>query len=209
MAEPFIGQVDLFGFQFAPENWALCEGQVITINSNQAMFSLLGTAYGGDGRTTFGFPDLRGRLNCSQGRHPGSAYDWKVGNVGGSETHRMKITEFPQHAHLASYSGSKGSLTGNFSATTNNGNLATPTTASYRSTTLPPGGGPDKPELTYASAPSAGSLVSLGGAVAIPSVLSGTVTVDNNGSNDAFFIMQTSLTMNYSIAQTGLFPSRS
>ncbi|MCJ8273441.1 MAG: tail fiber protein, partial [Psychrosphaera sp.] len=76
MAEPFIGEVDLYGFNFVPQNWAECAGGIIAISANQALFALLGTAYGGDGRTSFALPDLRGKLALSMGNHPGSQYDW-------------------------------------------------------------------------------------------------------------------------------------
>ena len=68
--EPFLGQIQAFGFNFAPRGWALCEGQLLPIAQNTALFSLLGTIYGGDGRTTFGLPDLRGRVPMGQGHGP-------------------------------------------------------------------------------------------------------------------------------------------
>ena len=71
MAEPFIGQIVMFGGNFAPRGWAFCDGQLLAINTNQALFSILGTTYGGDGRTSFGLPDLRGRSPMHEGDGPG------------------------------------------------------------------------------------------------------------------------------------------
>ena len=96
--EPFIGQIQAFGFNFAPRGWAMCEGQLLPIQSYTALFSLLGTTFGGDGRTTFGLPDLRGRSIVGMGNGPGlSAISW--GERGGAEHHTLSIAEIPAHAH--------------------------------------------------------------------------------------------------------------
>lgn len=210
MAEPFIGQVDLYGFDFAPEKWARCEGQTMTIYDNQALFSLLGNAYGGDGRSTFALPDLRGKLGVSQGCHPGSAYDWKIGQQEGVETHTMVDTELPKHSHLATYAGDVGDWKGIVSATELPGDSAIPATGSMRATSKPPGGGLDKPEKIYfGGTPDENTLVACGGLETIPAVMKGTVTIGNNGASESFEILQSSLVMNFSIAQQGLYPSRS
>lgn len=96
--EPFIGQIQLFGFNFAPRGWAFCEGQLLAISQYTALFSLLGTTYGGDGRTTFGLPDLRGRVPIGPGTGPGlSTYRW--GQKGGQERVTLNINEIPSHTH--------------------------------------------------------------------------------------------------------------
>jgi len=82
--EPFIGQIQPFGFNFAPRGWAKCDGQLIAISSNNALFSLLGTTYGGDGRTTFALPDLRGRVSIHHGSGPGLS-SYRLGQKGGTE----------------------------------------------------------------------------------------------------------------------------
>ena len=96
--EPFIGQIQLFGFGWAPVGWAVCNGQLLAISQNTALFSLLGTTYGGDGRTTFGLPDLRGRVPLGLGQGPGlSTYD--LGQVGGEESVTLTTAQLPSHNH--------------------------------------------------------------------------------------------------------------
>lgn len=84
--EPFIGEISMFGGNFAPRGWALCNGQLLPISQNSALFSLLGTTYGGDGRTTFALPDLRGRVPVHAGRGSGGLSPYPLGSKGGSET---------------------------------------------------------------------------------------------------------------------------
>jgi microcystin-dependent protein len=100
MSEPFIGQISLFGFNFAPRGWAHCNGQILQISQNTALFSLLGTTYGGDGRTTFGLPDLRGRVPIHPGQGTGlSNYAW--GQRGGAENIPLNVQQMPAHNHVA------------------------------------------------------------------------------------------------------------
>lgn len=93
MSEPFLGEIRIMGFSFPPRGWAQCDGQLLPINQNQALFSLLGTTYGGDGRTTFALPDLRGRAPLYYGQGHG------LGQRGGEETHTLSTQEMPQHTH--------------------------------------------------------------------------------------------------------------
>lgn len=99
MAQPFLSQIEAFPFNFAPKGWALCAGQLMPINQNQALFSLLGTTFGGDGRTNFALPDLRGRLANSFGQGLGLA-NYSLGQQGGQEAHTLTGTETPTHSHL-------------------------------------------------------------------------------------------------------------
>lgn len=99
--EPFIGQIIMFGGNFAPRGWALCDGQLLAINSNQALFSILGTTYGGDGRTTFGLPDLRGRAPMHPGNGPGLT-DRRLGQKLGVETNTLTTAQLPAHNHTVS-----------------------------------------------------------------------------------------------------------
>lgn len=96
--DPFLGDVIIVGFNFCPRGWAKAEGQILPINQNQALFSLLGTQFGGDGRTTFALPDLRGRFTMGQGQGAGLSTRL-AGQKGGSETHTMTVAELPTHNH--------------------------------------------------------------------------------------------------------------
>jgi microcystin-dependent protein len=100
MAEPFIGQVMIFAGNFAPRNWAYCDGTLLQISQNQALFSLLGTNYGGDGRVTFALPDLRGRVPLAPGTGPGLA-NYRLGQEGGVEDVTLNSTQMPSHSHTA------------------------------------------------------------------------------------------------------------
>lgn len=100
MAEQFLGQIEAFGFNFAPRGWLKCDGQLLSISQNSALFSLLGTTYGGDGRTTFGVPDLRGRASINAGRGPGLS-DYRQGQKGGAESTNLTGANLPSHGHTA------------------------------------------------------------------------------------------------------------
>jgi microcystin-dependent protein len=94
MATPFLAQLDIFSFVFAPKGYAQCNGQLLPINQNQALFSLLGTTYGGDGRVNFALPDLRSRVPISMGN------GFTLGERGGEEAHTLNISELPSHNHF-------------------------------------------------------------------------------------------------------------
>src|SRR3954464_14770508 len=94
MAEPFLSEIRIMSFVFAPKGWALCNGQLMPINQNQALFSLLGTTFGGDGRVNFGLPDLRARVPV----HVGSGHT--LGERGGEPAHTLSIAELPTHTHV-------------------------------------------------------------------------------------------------------------
>ena len=103
MAEPFLGEIRIFSFGFAPKGWALCNGQLLPINQNQALFALLGTFYGGDGRVNFALPSLQGRVPF----HMGSGLT--QGQVGGEQAHTLNIAEMPTHTHVPVGSSSAAS----------------------------------------------------------------------------------------------------
>jgi microcystin-dependent protein len=109
MAEPFLAEIRIMSFDFAPKGWALCNGQLLPINQNQALFSLLGTTYGGDGRVNFGLPDLRTRVPI----HMGSGQT--LGQRGGEQAHTLVTSELPTHTH--SLNGSTGQASTNVPAT--------------------------------------------------------------------------------------------
>lgn len=96
--EPFIGEIKLFAGNFAPRGWAFCDGQLLPINQNQALFSILGTIYGGDGRVTFALPDLRGRVSVHPGNGPGLS-PYQLGERGGAENVTLTVQQMPVHSH--------------------------------------------------------------------------------------------------------------
>lgn len=96
----FIGEIRMFAGNFAPRSWALCEGQLLSISQNTALFSIIGTIYGGDGRTTFGLPDLRGRVPIGPGNGPGLP-SYRIGQRGGSPTNTLTTAQLPSHSHAA------------------------------------------------------------------------------------------------------------
>lgn len=104
MAEPFLSELRMMSFVFAPRGWALCNGQLLPINQNQALFSLLGTTYGGDGRVNFALPDLRSRVPL----HVGQGHT--LGERGGEQAHTLSMSEMPAHSHDVVASSAVGSL---------------------------------------------------------------------------------------------------
>jgi len=106
MSEPFLAEVRMVGFNFNPRGWAFCDGQILPINQNQSLYSLLGTTYGGDGRTSFALPDLRGRTPL----HKGDGY--QLGQKSGAETVTLTAAEMPNHSHALRASSSPGDKRG-------------------------------------------------------------------------------------------------
>ncbi|MBD3756388.1 MAG: phage tail protein, partial [Gammaproteobacteria bacterium] len=99
MSEPFVGEIRMFAGNFAPRGWAFCDGQLLAVSQNDALFSLLGTIYGGDGRTTFGLPDMRGRIPVHQGSGPGLS-PRRLGSKSGAETETLTVNQMPSHTHF-------------------------------------------------------------------------------------------------------------
>jgi microcystin-dependent protein len=118
MAEPFLSEIRIMSFGFAPKGWALCNGQLLPINQNQALFSLLGTTYGGDGRVNFGLPDLQGNVPIHMGQ------GFTLGAKGGEQAHTLSIAEIPTHTHVANATealADTNASTGNLLGGVNNG----------------------------------------------------------------------------------------
>jgi microcystin-dependent protein len=99
MADPFLGEIKMFGGNFAPQGWAQCDGQLLTIAQYSALFSILGTTYGGDGETTFGLPEMRGRVPVHQGTGP-SLTNRPLGQKSGAEQNTLAVTNMPAHSHV-------------------------------------------------------------------------------------------------------------
>ena len=190
MSEPFIGMIILVGFNFAPRGWALCNGQLLPINQNTALFSLLGTQYGGNGQTTFALPDLRGRVPNGMGQGPGLS-NFTIGQVGGVEAVTLAVNQMPTHTHVIT----PGGLAATSKVKNAAGNRQTPVgnvpaieaagvTATYSD---------QVPDASMGA-----------GAIAI----SGNPTAATAGGSQPFENLQPYLTMNYCIALVGIFPSR-
>ena len=99
MSEPFLGEIRLMSFAFPPKGWALCNGQLLPINQNQALFAILGTTYGGNGQTTFALPNLQGRVPVDAGQGPG-LNSYTLGQSGGEEAHTLTLDEWVSHSHV-------------------------------------------------------------------------------------------------------------
>lgn len=132
MADPFVAEIRIFPFNFAPRGWAWCNGQILPISQNTALFSLLGTTYGGDGKSNFALPDMMGRSPMHPGQGPGlSLHD--LGETGGYETVSLLETEIPSHSHNVQVDTiNPGEVV------TPNGNIIAKTTAAIYSTTVAP-----------------------------------------------------------------------
>lgn len=172
----------MVGFNFAPRGWAMCQGQLLPISQNTALFSLLGTTYGGDGRVTFALPDLRGRCAMGMGQGPGLS-DRTQGEMLGQESVTLTIAEIPSHIHQLLGNNADGTT----SDPTNN-------TLAKSSVTTERGASPI-PVNSYTS-----------GAANVPMAGS---SIEPAGGSQAHNNMQPSIAMNYIIALQGIFPSRS
>jgi len=179
--EPMIGEIRIFAGNFAPRNWAFCDGQLLAISQNQALFSILGTTYGGDGRTTFALPDLRGRAPIGPGNGPGLS-TYTLGERGGVETVTLTTNQIPSHNHLAQVSVSVGA------------NTESATSGEAANSTLGEAGA-----NVYNNKPADEKL---GG-------VNASATIGNTGGNQSHENRQPYLAVYYIIAIQGVFPSRS
>jgi microcystin-dependent protein len=185
----FLGEVKMFAGNFAPRGWALCEGQVLPVNQNQALYSLLGITYGGDGRTTFALPDLRSRVAVGNGRGPG-LLNYRLGQKGGAENNTLIVNQLPSHTHLAT-----GTVTPN--ASTEKATSDDPTGKYPSAAVYPVSRSELKPVLTYGDTTNAKM-----GSNPV------NVTVSNTGGNQAINNIQPYISINYIICINGTFPSR-
>ncbi|ERH54060.1 tail fiber protein [Pseudomonas sp. MDMC216] len=215
MSDPFMGEIRMVGFNFAPRGWATCQGQIMAIQQNSALFALLGTTYGGNGQTTFGLPNFSGRSPVGQGTGPGLA-PITIGEVAGAESVTLNVTQMPIHQPVAQFTGqaSAVSLTGSSVdvATGTPGAMAVPTAGAtvYLSNTTARSG-PTAVTINglfTSTAPDA-TKASLGGVHGQGSVIpQGTVTVSPVGGSQPIGIRNPYLGTNFIIALEGIFPSR-
>jgi microcystin-dependent protein len=197
MADPFLGEIRMFAGTFAPRGWAFCNGQLLSVSQNSALFAILGTTYGGNGQTTFALPNLQGRAPVHAGQSPGTSR-YTLGEVGGTENVTLTINELPAHNHTVALSGT-GDVNVALGACTTNGSVPTP-----GPTTVPakvPGG------LSGVNAYSTTPDTTL-----LPVHTTTTVNVTGNtgivGNNLPVPIVQPYVVVNFIIAIEGVFPSR-
>jgi microcystin-dependent protein len=182
--DPILGTIIIFAGNFAPRGWAFCNGQLMAISQNTALFSILGTTYGGNGTQTFALPDLRGRVPIGSGQGPGLS-DYVLGQLSGTENTTLTVNQMPSHNHVA---------TTTVKVNSQQGDQVTPVAASSISAVKDINGDPAK---GFSSQPSSVNLDN-----------SATTNVAVSGGNQPFSTLQPVLCVNYIIALQGIFPSR-
>ena len=194
--DPFIGQICIFGFSFAPKGWALCQGQLMPLSQNTALFSILGVSYGGDGRSTFALPNLQGNAAVGAGEGPGLG-EYSIGETGGEAAVKLLSTEMPHHNHA--FVASTAAAT----AQSPQGNLLASATRPF----VHAGGeaeaevaapGPTQIEANFYSANPGSAKTALASSAIAPL-----------GGNQPHNNMQPYLTLNFCIALQGVMPQRS
>ncbi|MFN4096164.1 MAG: phage tail protein [Sphingomonas sp.] len=196
MTQPFIGEIMIFPYNFPPRNWAFCEGQLLSIAQNTALFSLLGTTYGGNGQTTFALPDLRGRAAMGQGQGPGLS-NRTMGEVSGSENVTLLSTQMPQHVH------SLAGATGTLNAVDIKATEQSPQTGAYLARGVDTAPSPDMVPEIYVPAATGDPVTK------VP--LAGVNVAGNTqiaGGSQPHSTMQPYLVLSPVIALVGIFPSR-
>jgi microcystin-dependent protein len=176
MSTPFMGQVEIFSFNFAPKGWTLCNGQLLPINQNQALFSLLGTMYGGNGQTTFGLPDLRSRIPVSMG--PQNI----IGTAAGTESVTLNTSTMAAHNHFVGVDSTSGPAN-------------SPTTAEVFGVSSGTSNTGQQLSINMYSKSNPGTALD-------------PRTISNTGGGQAHTNIQPYLTLNFSIALQGIFPSQ-
>lgn len=204
MSEPFLGEIRMVGFNFAPRGWAFCQGQIMSIAQNSALFSLLGTVYGGNGQTTFGLPDLRGRSPVGTGQG-GGLTDIVVGEMSGSENVTLLTNQMPAHNHA---------MPGENVAVSVTGPVAIPASTATATVSSPANAVPaapvnsGRPFPTYNGSQSGSDTltpfdVTLTGSVSVPANATGVA-----GNNFPVPLRNPYIGINFVVALEGIFPSR-
>ncbi len=188
MSDPFLGEIRQVGFNFAPRGWAFCDGQLLPIAQNTALFSLLGTQYGGDGRTTFALPDLRGRSPVGIHHGPGLS-PIEIGEKGGTESVTLNQTQMPSHEHSAE---ARIAIPANSTSADTNPAPAT-------NSVLGPASNSGRPGALYSNETPNTTL----------QPFNSPVTVQSSGGGQPVQTRNPFLGMNFVIAVEGIFPSRS
>ncbi|GGX70515.1 microcystin dependent MdpB family protein [Tateyamaria omphalii] len=196
MSDAYIAQIMMFGGNFAPRAWAFCDGQLLAISSNTALFSIIGTTYGGDGRTTFALPDLRGRVAMHPGHGPGLT-SRSLGQRGGVENVTLNTTQIPSHNHFPSATATTNT-TSQMRAESRAGNVSTPAGNMLAGGT----------NIFRANAP-AEDVVMDPAMVDVQVDVNVAVTEQNVGGNLSHTNVQPFQCVNYIICLFGIFPSRS
>lgn len=226
--DPMIGMVYIVGFNWAPLYFSICQGQILQVSQNAALFSLLGTTYGGNGQTTFALPNLQGRVPLGYGRAQTNT-TYPIGTVVGAESTTLTQANMPTHTHGAAFTPTTGpqsvtipATTGNLqvgvavNATSNAAANGTPSTANNMLSTVAPAGpriyGPTATAnlvpLGGVSASVTGTASTAANTVNIQTVTGGNVAVSPAGGSAAFNNLQPSLALNFIIALQGIYPSR-
>lgn len=192
MSEPFIGEIKIVAFSYAPRNWAMCDGQLMDINQNPTLFALINSFYGGDGRTTMALPDLRGRMAIHNGSGPGRSLR-RLGEFGGFERIVLHEAQMPAHTH-----SSASNLVSKTPVSLNSGNTNTPNAdnTSVLSGNVVSG---LTPVNIYGDTPT-NSLE--------PTIVEGNVSIGNTGGGQSHENMPPFLALNFIIALEGVFPPR-
>lgn len=182
--DEYIGIIKIFGGNFAPRGWMMCNGQLLSIAQNSALFSLLGTTYGGDGVNTFALPNLQSRVPIGMGQGPGLSM-YTQGEVTGTENTSLNINNMPAHNHIGVLKVSSGNA--DQSVAPANSSIATPGSGASRSFTPTLGFNTATPDITMNAA---------------------SVTTMASGNNQPFSNIQPVIAMNYIICTQGIYPSR-
>jgi len=219
--DPFIGEIMMVPFDFAPKGWVLCNGQILSISEHGALFALIGSQYGGDGRSTFAVPDLRGRVPIGAGQGRGLQQYRELSYQYGNETIALTNNQLPTHTHTATFhptyddgssESENGTVTGTLKVTEAEADSITPGSdcvlGTVQSTTKKV-----NPPNIYSTTGTADKQLRNGSVTGTSSgggggITGGEVVVDDQGQGLRFGLLQPSLTINFCIATDGLFPPR-